>query len=157
MSNKLLFVQESIIHASQERVFAFHELPDAFKRLMPPWEKTRIIEAAPSLAPGSRAVVETKILGLIRTRWISVHTVYEPPHMFEDIQESGPFRTWRHRHIVKPHDQGAVLRDEIEYESPLGFLGRLAAPFVVVPRLKSLFEYRHAVTREWSEEVKGDK
>jgi hypothetical protein len=157
MSNKLLFLKESLIHASPERVFAFHELPDAFRRLMPPWEKTRIIEAAPSLEPGSRAVVETKILGLIKTRWISVHTAYDPPRMFEDIQESGPFRAWRHRHIINPHDQGAVLRDEIEYEPPLGLLGRLAAPFVVVPRLERLFEYRHRVTRQWCEGVKGDR
>jgi ligand-binding SRPBCC domain-containing protein len=45
------------------------------------------------------------------------------------------------------------LRDEIEYEPPLGFLGRLAAPAVIIPRLRRLFEYRHNVTREWCEAV----
>lgn len=145
------FVKESIIHAPPERVFAFHELPDAFARLMPPWENSRIIEAAPNLRPGTRAIVETKILGLFKVRWVSLHTVYDPPHMFEDVQTSGPFRSWRHRHIVESHEDGAVLRDEIEYEPPLGFLGRLAAPFVIIPRLKKLFDYRHEVTRQWSE------
>jgi len=32
------FTKESVIRATPERVFAFHELPDAFERLMPPWE-----------------------------------------------------------------------------------------------------------------------
>jgi len=43
------------------------------------------------------------------------------------------------------------LRDEIEYEAPLGFIGQLAAPFIIVPRLEKLFDYRHRVTREWCE------
>jgi ligand-binding SRPBCC domain-containing protein len=156
MSNDMHFVKETVIHASPERLFAFHELPDAFSRLMPPWENSRIIEAAPSLHPGARAIVETKILGLFNARWVSVHTAYDPPHMFEDVQTSGPFRSWTHRHIVTPHQDGAVLRDEIEYVPPLGFLGRLAAPLVVVPRLRKLFNYRHDVTRTWCERT-GDR
>ncbi len=71
--------------------------------------------------------------------------------MFEDVQVEGPFRSWRHRHIIKPHPAGAVLRDEIEYEPPLGFIGQLAVPFIIVPRLERVFEYRHRVTRRWCE------
>jgi ligand-binding SRPBCC domain-containing protein len=29
--------------------------------------------------------------------------------MFEDVQLSGPFSKWRHRHIVEPHAEGSVL------------------------------------------------
>jgi hypothetical protein len=36
----LQFVQESLIRATPARVFAFHELPDAILRLLPPWEKS---------------------------------------------------------------------------------------------------------------------
>ena len=151
------FIKESLIHASPERVFAFHELPDAFARLMPPWEDSRIIEAAPTLQPGARAVVETKILGLFKARWVSLHTAYNPPQMFEDVQVSGPFRSWRHRHIVEPHASGAVLRDEIEYEPPMSFIGAAFAPLVVVPRLEKLFAYRHEITRQWCEERKNSE
>ena len=143
------FIKESIIQASPERVFAFHELPDALRRLTPPWESAQVIQPAPDLNVGSRAIVETRIFKLIPARWVAEHTVYDPPHMFEDVQVEGPFRRWRHRHIINPHPAGAVLRDEIEYEPPLGFIGQLAAPFVIVPRLEQLFEYRHRVTREW--------
>ena len=73
--------------------------------------------------------------------------------MFEDVQVEGPFRRWRHLHIIKPHQAGAVLRDEIEYEPPLGFVGRLAAPLIIVPRLEKVFEYRHRVTRRWCEAI----
>lgn len=145
------FVKESIIRAAPERVFAFHELPDALERLLPPWETARVLMPPKSLKAGTRTVVETKLFGIYRARWESLHTAYDPPRMFEDTQVSGPFKSWRHRHIIEPHELGARLIDDIEYEPPMGFLGRLAAPLLVERRLKRLFDYRHRVTREWAE------
>jgi ligand-binding SRPBCC domain-containing protein len=147
----MLFVKESVIAATPERVFAFHELPDAFRRLMPPWERATIVQVAPDLRPGSRAIIETKVLGIFRSRWVAEHTLYDPPRMFQDVQVSGPFRYWQHTHLIVPHAEGATLRDEIEYEPPLGALGRLMAPVVVFPRLERMFDYRHRVTKEWCE------
>ena len=150
------FVKESVIKATPERVFAFHEQADAFERLMPPWEDAKIIQKADISVIGSQAIVDTKIFGLFTVRWVAEHTKYDPPRMFEDIQLSGPFAKWRHRHIIEPHADGAILRDEIEYEPPFWFLGTLAAPFAVVPKLEKMFDYRHKVTREWCEEKEKD-
>ncbi|HZG52911.1 MAG TPA: SRPBCC family protein [Pyrinomonadaceae bacterium] len=147
------FVRESVIAAAPERVFAFHELPDALARLTPPWEASRVIRMAKISEIGSEAVIETRILGIIPARWVARHTAYDPPRMFEDVQVAGPFRFWRHRHFVAPHADGALLRDEIEYEPPFHLLGRLAAPFLIIPRLDKLFAYRHAATRKWCEKT----
>lgn len=145
------FLKQSVIRASPERVFAFHERPDALMRLTPPWEPTRVVRAALDLRVGSTALIETRLFGLLPVRWQARHTAYDPPRMFEDVQDKGPFKVWRHRHVVEPHEKGALLRDEVEYETPLGVLGRLAAPLLVEPRLRRLFEYRHRITREWCE------
>jgi ligand-binding SRPBCC domain-containing protein len=145
------FVKESVIEAAPERVFAFHELPDALARLTPPWESARVVRAAESLRVGARAIVETRVLGVFAVRWEALHTAYDPPRMFEDVQLSGPFRKWRHRHLVLPHERGTTLRDEIEYDPPLWPAGRLLSPLLIVPRLKRLFDYRHRVTKEWAE------
>lgn len=152
----LRFVYESIIRATPERVFAFHELPDALARLTPPWERVRVARAAPSLRPGEVAVVEARLFGLFKVRWVAEHTLYDPPRMFEDVQREGPFRSWRHKHFVEPDDKGARLRDEIEFEPPLGAVGRAGARFVVLPRLRRMFRYRHRVTREWCEGAARD-
>ena len=145
------FVKESVIRTSPRRVFEFHEQPNVLTLLTPPSESARVIKSAKISEVGSQAIVETKILGPIKTKWIAEHTVYNPPYLFEDIQVKGPFRSWRHRHIVEPVSDGAILRDEIEYEPPLGFLGRLVAPFLIQKRLQKLFDYRHEVTRQWCE------
>lgn len=146
------FIKESVIKASPERVFSFHELPDAIERLIPPWENAVIIQKADISKVGSQAIIEQKIFGIVPSRWVAEHTAYDPPRMFEDIQMSGPFKSWRHQHIVKPHPDGALLRDEIDLEPPLSIFGKLAAPLIIIPRIEKMFEYRHQVTREWCED-----
>jgi len=145
------FVKESIIKAAPERVFAFHALADAIERLIPPWENARIIQKADISKIGSQAIIEQKIFGLIPSRWIAEHTEYEPPRMFEDVQISGPFKNWRHRHRISQHADGAILRDEIEFEPPMWIFGRIAAPIFILPKIEKMFAYRHAVTRKWCE------
>jgi ligand-binding SRPBCC domain-containing protein len=146
------FIAESFIHASAERVFAFHELPDALTRLTPEWVNARVIANPASLQPGTRAVIDIGVAPLLRLRTEAVHTVYEPPLLFEDQQLKGPFRTWKHRHILTPEAGGTRLTDAIEFEPPFGILGRWLAPWLVLPRLRKLFAYRHAVTRAWCED-----
>ena len=145
------FVKESVIRASPRRVFEFHEQPNVLTLLTPAYESTRVIQSAKISEVGTQTIVETRILGPIKSKWVAEHTVYDPPHMFEDVQLRGPFRKWRHRHIVAPASDWAVLRDEIDYEPPFGFLGRLVAPFLIQKRLQKLFDYRHEVTRQWCE------
>ena len=151
------FTKASVIRASPQRVFAFHEQPDVLNLLMPPWEQARLVQAAEISAVGSEAIIETRVLGPITTRWVAQHTVYDPPHLFEDVQVKGPFRSWRHTHVIEPHTDGAILRDDINYEPPLGFLGRAFAPALIQPRLEKLFEYRHEVTRRWCEGGKAGR
>jgi ligand-binding SRPBCC domain-containing protein len=152
---KMQFVMQSIIRASPERVFEFHEQPNVLNLLMPPWESARVIQTAKISEVGAEAIIETKVFGPIKVRWVARHTLYDPPRVFEDVQVKGPFRSWRHRHFIESHADGAILRDEIDYEPPLGFLGRALSPLLVQKRLEKLFDYRHEVTRRWCEGREG--
>ena len=140
---KLAF--ESSIAASPERVFAFHERPDAFALLTPWWSGARVVRGAASLRPGQRALL-VRGRGPLSVEWEAVHEIYEPPACFVESQVRGPFRRWRHRHLVLPDGDGARLRDELEYELPGGSLAPLL-DLVMRPFLKRLFAYRHAITR----------
>jgi ligand-binding SRPBCC domain-containing protein len=143
-----IFEKRTRIAASAARVFAFHERPDAHKRLTPAWSGQRILEPAKSLAVGSRAVVEVKI-GPLKQIIVAEHTAYEPGRMFRDVQVSGPFAKWEHTHLVEPDGESAAfLVDHIEYELPLGILGRIFGGGFARSNLTRLFEYRHQVTKE---------
>jgi ligand-binding SRPBCC domain-containing protein len=142
------FVKETRIAAPPSAVWAFHECPGALERLTPPWEKVRVIEGGDSIQVGARVVLETH-LGTFPLRWVAVHTEYEPPHLFADRQVSGPFASWYHRHHFLDDGQGGtILRDEVDYELPLGRLGRFFGGRFVRGKLDRMFEYRHAQTRE---------
>jgi ligand-binding SRPBCC domain-containing protein len=56
------FVKESVINASAEKVFAFHEEPDAFERLQPPWQTTEIVQPPASLEVGTRVLLKVNVL-----------------------------------------------------------------------------------------------
>jgi ligand-binding SRPBCC domain-containing protein len=143
----MLFIQESLIDATPAEVFAFHEEPGALERLTPPWEKVVLVERGDSLKPGTRVVLRSW-LGPIPLTWVAVHTEYDPPHLFADRQESGPFAAWYHRHRFLDDGHGrTILRDEVEYEPPMGRLGRLLSGPMLESKLKRMFEYRHEQTR----------
>jgi ligand-binding SRPBCC domain-containing protein len=146
------FVKESVIEASAKRVFAFHEAPDAFERLQPPWQQAEIVQPPTSLEVGTR--VELRIrLGPFWQTLIAEHVAYEPGKMFADRMLKGPFASWLHRHIVSPRGPDrCVLTDDIEYELPLGLLGRIFGGALARRQLEQMFDYRHEVTRRACEE-----
>ena len=143
----MLFVKESLVHATPERLFAFHASPGALERLTPPWEKVKLVEGGDSIEVGSRVVLETR-LGPVPLRWVAEHVAYDPPHAFADVQVSGPFRQWHHRHEFLPAGPAAsTLRDVVHYQVPLGRLGQLCGGWFVRRKLEKMFAYRHEVTK----------
>jgi ligand-binding SRPBCC domain-containing protein len=139
------FVKQTVIPATVEQVFAFHERPDALQLLLPPWERAEIVRPPTSLAVGTIVVVRSRI-GPVWVTIESEHVEYEKGRLFVDEMRRGPFASWRHRHVFLEHPAGCRLRDEIDYAPPLGVLGRLADPIAIRPRLQRIFDYRHDVT-----------
>ncbi|MFO0806110.1 MAG: SRPBCC family protein [Gemmataceae bacterium] len=143
----LRYVKESRIAAPPEAVFRFHETPDALVRLIPPWENMEVAESAGSLLPGSKVVLRGRI-GLVPIQWVAVHVEYDPPRLFADRQEAGPFVRWYHRHRFLDDGQGGtILRDEVEYQPPLGSVGRRLGGWLIRRKLERMFAYRHETTR----------
>jgi ligand-binding SRPBCC domain-containing protein len=149
------FEKRTRIAASPERVYAFHDQADALTRLIPPWEEMRVISKTPGLGIGTRTEVEAKI-GPITQRIIAEHTRCEAGRMFQDRQVKGPFARWEHTHTMETDGAGgAWLVDTVEYELPLGLLGRLMAGAFVRAKLERLFAFRHEVTKRACEAREG--
>jgi hypothetical protein len=91
-----VIVKRTRIPAPAAEVFQWHDRPDAFEQLTPPWERVRVVERTGGIADG-RMVLEMRI-GPIRRRWIAQHVDFQPGRQFRDVQIAGPFAHWKHAH-----------------------------------------------------------
>jgi ligand-binding SRPBCC domain-containing protein len=144
-----LFVHRSHMAASAQALYDFHAEPDALQRLTPPWENAKVVEQTGGIEDlGSQVKIQLRV-GPITQTWTAEHAACEPGKMFRDAMISGPFRKWEHTHLFIPDGQNASwLEDRVEYEFPLGWLGKLVAGAYTRRRLTRMFEYRHRVTAE---------
>jgi len=141
------YVASSSLPVAFGEAFAYHERPGALQRLIPPWESVKIESSDNSLAIGSRVVLKTSLMG-VPIKWIARHTGYDPPHSFADTQLSGPFASWDHRHVFQAVGSQSVLRDEVEFQLPLGSVGEALGSGIAMARIESMFAYRHRVTSD---------
>lgn len=73
----------------------------------------------------------------------STITEWDRPHRFVDEQRKGPFKSFRHEHVFEPHEHGTQLIDHVEFEAPLGVLGRVAERLVLARYLRHLIDVRN--------------
>lgn len=147
MPSRRSFVARSRIAAPAGDVYAWHARPGAFERLTPPWDHIRVLQREGGIEDGGRVLLELRV-GPLPLRWTALHRDHVPGEQFVDEQAGGPFAFWRHTHRFAADGTSASwLEDHVEYEPPLGPLGRLADALVIRPRLARTFAYRHAVTK----------
>jgi uncharacterized protein len=80
--------------------------------------------------------------------WVTKITQWEPPRVFVDEQERGPYSKWIHTHTFEAQNGGVLMHDRVEYELPLGLPGRLVAGHFVRREIERIFDYRAAKIRE---------
>lgn len=143
-----VFEYTSRIAAPADAVFAWHERPGAFHRLVPPWDHIQETRRVGTVRDGDHVTFH---IGRwpFRIRWKAEHFDYEPGRRFCDRQVQGPFKEFVHRHEVLPDgpDQ-CVYRDRITYEIPLGRLGDWLVDDYVQRRLETLHRFRHRRVRQ---------
>lgn len=70
---------------------------------------------------------------------------YDPPRCFVDQQQRGPFKQFRHEHHFEPGpNNSTVMSDHVEFEAPLGVLGRIAERAVLDRYMPKLIDVRNA-------------
>jgi len=143
------FLKETVFPVSADTLWAFHERKDAFELLVPPWQKMEVIQPPASLEVGTKVILRAK-LGPLWKNVVAEHIGYDREQMtFTDTLLEGPFAKWIHRHVVTAKgDKESLLTDDLEYELPLGPLGKLFGGWYARRELERLFAFRHEVTRK---------
>lgn len=142
------FEKSLTLPISSESLFKWHEREGAFERLCPPWDPVEIIKKDPHIRDGAKAELRVQgPLGIPLSLEV-IHEDYQAGEQFIDRQVKGPFKAWRHTHKVSVQDaEQSTLTDSIDYQLPLGVIGRIGGGQMVKNRLEQLFNYRHQVMK----------
>ena len=156
------FVTEQWVGYSREQVFMFFANPANLPPLMPAWQRARVEKAhfvppsttRPGLntsliaGKGSLISISFRPVPLVpfRLGWDAYIAEFQWNDCFCDEQRKGPFRYFRHCHSIREEIRGAVrgcvVRDEVQYELPLGWVGEVANRLVVNGQMQMLFRHR---------------
>ncbi len=134
---------------SAGEVFQWHVRPGALRRLLPPWDNATVkVGSGPEerLTQGAQTTIRLGV-GPIGIDWkAEIVELNEEGTYFIDHSLSGPFKTWVHRHQVTADGEGAsTLTDHIDYELPMGLLGRMFGGGFTTSKLERMFAWRHRV------------
>ena len=88
---------------------------------------------------------------MIPVRWETEIASVRKPFSFEDIQKSGPYEYWHHKHFFREIEGGVEMTDILEYRLPMDLFGELVNALIVNRRLEEVFGYR----RKKIEEILG--
>ncbi|HEX4147547.1 MAG TPA: SRPBCC family protein [Pirellulales bacterium] len=144
--------REQFIPRRLEEVFAFFGDGRNLQAITPDFVDFRIITAGPlEIRTGAIIDYRLRLFG-IPLAWRSRIEDFEPLVGFTDVQLSGPYRRWHHRHEFQAVDGGTRMTDRVDYAIGYGPLGRLAHALFVRPTLAKIFAYR----RQRIAELLGD-
>ena len=75
-------------------------------------------------------------------------TAFEYPFHFRDEMLEGPFRMTRHDHLFEKHGDKTLMRDEFQFESPCGVLGKWFNKILLESYLRNLLTSRNQMIKE---------
>jgi ligand-binding SRPBCC domain-containing protein len=143
-----LLTSQLYVRVALDEVFAFFGKPDNLARITPSWLGFRIL-TPPPVTMREGALIDYQIsLGPFPTRWRTMITTYDPPHLFVDEQLNGPYSFWHHTHRFEAKGTGTNISDEIRYVLPFGPLGSLVHTLVVRRQLEGIFAHRRKIIAE---------
>lgn len=78
-------------------------------------------------------------------------TKMDYPNYFEDIMLKGAFKSMKHRHYFLENSGNTLMKDIFEYETPLGFLGKLFDTIVLKHYMTAFLKERNSVIKQTAE------
>lgn len=130
-----------------EAVFDFHTDTNNLPLIVPPWMKVKNIRQEDE---GNEKHIRLEISQFgITSEWIVEIAEYDRPRRITDLMIKGPMKRFRHeRTFSSPTGGMTILEDKVEYELPLGFLGKIADAIFGKFFIRKMFDYRHRKTKE---------
>ena len=141
----------TFIAAPAERVFDLARSIDLHKQSMTKHKEEAVAGVRFGLIEKDETVT-WKARHLFKNRILKTRiTEMKRPEMFTDEQAEGDFKLLKHEHHFKPCDNGTIMIDLINFESPYGAMGKSFNKVYLTKYLRKLIEHRNKVIKEFAE------
>lgn len=141
------FEKSTFLPVTADELYRWHMRPGAFHRLVPPFQRVRVVEEPDGIAEGETLTMKV-YQGPVGLRWVANHRDFIEGRQFVDEQIRGPFAAWTHTHTFEHEGPDQCrLTDHIDYELPMGPLGRLVGGGMTRRMLQRMFDFRHTRSR----------
>jgi len=137
-----VFRAEQFVPRNIEEVFSFFSRAKNLQQLTPAWLHFRILSVNPNPVRKGTLIRYALCWRIFPIRWTTEIVEWDPPHRFVDVQLKGPYRKWHHEHRFVSEDGGTRILDEVQYELPLGVIGRVAHRLKVKRDVETIFAFR---------------
>lgn len=143
MSRTCTLERRQLIARPLVEVFSFFADAANLERITPGFLGFQILTPQPiCIQTGTLIDYRLRLFG-VPLRWRTRIELFEPPLCFIDMQVRGPYRLWRHSHEFANAPGGTLMIDRVDYQLPLGPLGRLAHAAFVRSTLARIFDFRY--------------
>lgn len=142
------FEASVLIDCPVEKAFEFHSDTNNLKKITPSFIKAEILKIELPLKLHSDIELAITQFGFLKTVWKIKLTSFTPYTLISDTQVRGPFKKWVHHHCFEDVNGKTLMTDKIDYELPLGVLGKVGQMLFVKRLIEKQFEFRQRITKE---------
>jgi ligand-binding SRPBCC domain-containing protein len=141
----------TFIAAPADRVFDLARSIDLHKQSMTRHKEEAVAGVRFGLIEKDETVT-WKARHLFKNRILKTRiTEMKKPEMFTDEQAEGDFKLLKHEHHFKPCDNGTIMIDIINFETPYGAVGKSFNRIYLTRYLRKLIEHRNVVIKKFAE------
>lgn len=145
MSSTSRFRFRSFIKRPADEAFAWHLRPRMMERSTPPWEDIKMIQTdgRPNI-PGSKVVINAKVIALYRQKFVLEYADYVPNESFNVIHKEGFCSGCEYTTSITPQSEHSCeVIDQFEFTHKLPKVLSLFMNGFIKKRLARLLQYKH--------------
>jgi ligand-binding SRPBCC domain-containing protein len=151
------FELETVIRAPRERCFDLSRDLDLHLRSMrDSGERAVAGRLSGLIGPGEEVTWRARHFGLTHEHCSRI-TAFDRPAHFRDSMVRGRFGRFEHDHYFAETDGVTVMRDVIDFASPMGVLGRVVDTLLLARYLRGLIEARNRVIKDAAEQEGAER
>ncbi|MFW6019365.1 MAG: SRPBCC family protein, partial [Bacteroidales bacterium] len=119
--------RKQVLPVGLQQAWEFFANPANLKTITPDYMGFDIIsEPQSKMYEGMIITYKVSPMLNIPLNWMTEITHVHQPFYFVDEQRIGPYKIWHHQHHFREVEGGTEIIDQVDYQLPLGPLGKLA-------------------------------